>query len=87
MKLLGRNRLQALYGLDEQTDKWLCSWVSEISHANWKHPKDVLLQFPQAKSVANGIFHFRAANCAKYIEISVAFPLAVAIVTDLKPIN
>jgi len=87
MKLLGRNRLQALYGLDDQTDKWLCSWVSEISNANWKHPKDVLLQFPQARSMTNGIFLFRPGLHSQYIEVSMMFPLAMAIVTDLKPIN
>jgi mRNA-degrading endonuclease HigB of HigAB toxin-antitoxin module len=87
MKLLGRNRLQALYGLDNQTDKWLRSWVSEISHANWKQPKDVLLQFPQAKSGTNGTFHFRVGLHSQYVEVSMMFPLAVAIVTDLKRIN
>jgi mRNA-degrading endonuclease HigB of HigAB toxin-antitoxin module len=87
MKLLGRNRLQALYGLDDQTDKWLRSWVSEISHATWKHPKDVLLQFPQAKSVANGTFYFRVGRHSQYVEVSMMFPLAVAIVTDLKREN
>jgi mRNA interferase HigB len=87
MKLLGRNRLQALYGLDDQTDIWLRSWVSEISDANWKHPKDVLRQFPQAKCITNGIFLFRPGLRTQYIEVSMMFPLAMAIVTDLKPIN
>jgi mRNA-degrading endonuclease HigB of HigAB toxin-antitoxin module len=87
MKLLGRNRLQALYGLDDQTDKWLRSWVSEISHANWKQSKDVLQQFPHAKDVTNGTFHFRVGVRPQYVEVSMMFPLAVAIVTDLKRIN
>jgi mRNA-degrading endonuclease HigB of HigAB toxin-antitoxin module len=87
MKLLGRNRLQPLYGLDEQTDKWLCSWISEISHANWKQAKDVLRQFPQARSVTEGIFHFRVGLRAQSIEVSMTFSPALAVVTDLKHKN
>lgn len=87
MKLHGRNRLQVLYGLDEQTDKWLCSWILEMTHANWKQGKDVLRQFPQAKSVADNVFQFRVGLQSEWIEVSMMFPLAVAIVTDLKRIN
>jgi len=49
MKLLGRNRLGVLYGLDDQTDAWMRSWVSELTHANWKVARDVCRQFPKAK--------------------------------------
>jgi hypothetical protein len=87
MKLLGRNRLQPMYGLDDQTDTWLRNWVTEMSNANWKHPKDVFRQFPQVKSSNTGIFYFRAGVRAQYIEVSMMFPLAIAIVTDLKPVN
>ena len=87
MKLLGRNRLQALYGLDDQTDKWLVGWISELSRANWRQAKDVLRQFPQARCVADTIFQFRVGPLAQCIEVSMMYPLAVAIVTDLKCIN
>lgn len=87
MKLLGRNRLSPLYGLSDQTDRWIRSWVSEISHANWKHPKDVLGQFPQARSVADHVFQFRVGPESHWIEVSVMFPLAVAVITDLKQKN
>jgi mRNA interferase HigB len=87
MKLFGRNKLQTLYGLDDQTDKWVRGWVSEVLHANWKHPLDVVRQFPQASNVAENIFRFRVGNQAKVIEVSMAFPQAVAIVIDLKHTN
>jgi mRNA-degrading endonuclease HigB of HigAB toxin-antitoxin module len=87
MKLLGRNRLQALYGLDEQTDKWLRGWISELSQANWKQAKDVLLQFPQARSVTDGIFQFRVGLHPQCVEVSMTFQQAVALVIDLKRIN
>ncbi|WP_076592761.1 type II toxin-antitoxin system HigB family toxin [Herminiimonas arsenitoxidans] len=87
MKLLGRNRLQALFGLDEQIDKWLVSWMSEMSHANWKHANDVRQQFPQAKCVAETIFQFRVGPHTQYIEVAMMYPLSVAVITDLKYIN
>jgi len=87
MKLLGRNRLQVLYGLDHQTDKWLRGWISEVSYANWKQGKDVLRQFPQARSVTDSVFQFRVGLQAQCIEVSMTFSLAVAVVTDLKRIT
>lgn len=84
MKLLGRNRLHPLYGLSDQTDTWLRSWVSEISQANWKHAKDVLRQFPQVRTVADHLFQFRVGPETHWIEVSMMFPLAVAVITDLK---
>jgi mRNA interferase HigB len=87
MKLLGRNKLHALHGIDEQIDKWLVSWVSELSCANWKHSKDVLRQFPYAQCSADGIFLFRIAPYGHCIEVSIMFPLAIVVVTDLKCIK
>jgi hypothetical protein len=87
MKLLGRDKLQSLLGLDEQTDKWIRGWMSEVVNANWKDPLDVLHQFPHAKRASSGIFHFRVASQPKLIEVSMTFPKATAIVIDLKNTN
>ena len=87
MKLLGRNKLRALYGIDLQTDKWLVSWTSEISRANWKHGNDVLHQFPQARRDTDSVFSFRVGLHDHVIEVSIMFPLAIAVITDLKRIN
>ena len=76
-----------LYGMNEQTDRWLRSWILEVTHANWKHGNDVLRQFPQANKVADNVFQFRVALQSEWIEVSIMFPLAVAIVIDLKRIN
>jgi mRNA-degrading endonuclease HigB of HigAB toxin-antitoxin module len=87
MKLHGRNRLQILYGLDSQTDKWLCAWISEITNGNWKEAKDVLRRFPHANSVTDNIFQFRVGVKEVWIEVAMSYPTAVAIVTDLKRFN
>jgi len=87
MKLLGRNKLQALYGIDGQTDRWLVSWTSELSRANWKHAKDVLRQFPHAQCTEDNMFWFRVGQNDYCIELSIMFPLDLAVVTNLKRIN
>ena len=87
MRLLGRNKLKALYGIDDQTDKWLVSWASELSRANWKHVNDVLRQFPHAKCIADTDFSFRVGQNRQCIEVSIMFPLALVVVTDLRYIN
>ncbi|NOT20045.1 MAG: hypothetical protein HOP24_07220 [Sideroxydans sp.] len=84
MKLIGRNRLGVLYGLDDDTDTWMHNWVSEITHANWKIPKDVIRQFPKARNIAQNIFAFPVGNQPQYIEVAMVFPQAVALVVGLK---
>ena len=84
MKLVGRNRLKALYGLDDKTDAWMRSWVSEVSRANWKIAKDVIQQFPKAKKVEHDIFEFPVGDHSKCIEVAMVFSQAVALVVGLK---
>jgi len=83
MKLIGKNRLRELYGHDDQTDKWLRSWVSELSHANWKHAKDVLRQFPRVQSFENNVFLFPVGQRQQSIEVTMMFPQAIALIVSL----
>lgn len=84
MRLLGRNRLQALYGLDDHTDKWVIGWTSEILHASWKVPADVRHQFPNAVFRADSTFLFPVASQPCGIKIAVAFPSGIVLVADLE---
>lgn len=70
--------------MDDQTDRWLRAWISEIANANWKHARDVLSQFPQARLIADNVIQFRVEPQATWIEVALSFPLSVAIVCDLK---
>lgn len=85
MKLLGRNRLQPLYGLDASTDAWLRGWVAEMSTASWKQDTDVLRQFPRIQATTTpNVFLFPVANRPHYIEVAMIFLHAVALVVELK---
>lgn len=84
MRLLGRNRLRELYGLDGQTDAWLRGWESELAHANWRAPKDLLRQFPRAKELGADIFDFPLSHRPQLIRVAITFPQAVALVISLE---
>lgn len=87
MKLLGRNKLQLLRGLDTTTDVWLVNWISEVVNASWKHPDDVIRQFPSVTAANADVFLFRVASQPRSIQLSIMFPLSIAVVTDLKDMS
>lgn len=87
MKLLGRNRLKGLYGLNDQTDIWLANWLSEMTHANWKVGKDVFRQFPKARSLKADVFLFPVGELPDCIEVVITFKQSVALVVGLTHIN
>ncbi|MDO9191030.1 MAG: type II toxin-antitoxin system HigB family toxin [Sulfurimicrobium sp.] len=73
--------------MDDHTDAWMRSWVSELSRANWKVARDVLSQFPRARNIANDVFQFPVGQHTQCIEVAMVFPQSVALVVDLKSTN
>lgn len=84
MKILGRNRLDVLCGLDQQTNSWVRNWVSELSQAHWKAAKDVFLQFPKARNITANVFLFPVEQTPHCIEVSITFPQAIALVVGMR---
>lgn len=84
MILLGRNRLEPVLGVQDQTDIWVRNWISALDHAHWKASADVLRQFPRAMSVASDTFLFPVAETEQGIIVLMRFPQEIALVVDLK---
>ena len=84
MKLIGRNRLKGLYGMDKQTDAWLYNWVSELANANWKVPQDVLQQYPKAMFTTGDKFLFKIAEQPHWIEVAITFKPPVVLVVGFR---
>lgn len=84
MRLIGRERLSRLQGSGEQINKWLLSWAAEVAAAQWKYPVDVCAQFPSALHRGEGRFIFPVRNSSVAIDLLVAFPQGIALITDLK---
>lgn len=84
MKVLGRNRLNHLFGINDQTDIWVRNWLSELSYANWKVHKDVTNQYPRVKYIPSNIFLFPIADQSRYIEVAMTFHQSVALIVSLR---
>lgn len=83
MKLLGREKLPALQVENEQIRKWVSVWVSEIAHAKWKIPRDLLEQFPTVRVKDDGSFEFSVCESGSFIELRVAFAQGIAVITAI----
>lgn len=84
MRLLGRDKLQPLLRLGQDTSNWIRNWVSELSHANWKSVEDVLRQFPKASCTGGTVFLFPVAQQIYSIEVTIMFPMALAIISNIQ---
>lgn len=87
MHLLGRDKLGPLKGLNAALDTWVVSWVSELAHASWNNPADLLTQFPKAQQIAAGTFRFSVVPSDYMLEVRVAFAQRVVLVTALVTIE
>ncbi|KNH30319.1 hypothetical protein ACS77_00440 [Pseudomonas syringae] len=83
MRLIGREKLTPLQGKGDRAEKWLRGWVAEIISAHWKQPADVNEQFPNSSLKGDGVFHFPVESCGVAIQLMIAFPQGVALITDL----
>ncbi|WDH51186.1 type II toxin-antitoxin system HigB family toxin [Pseudomonas chlororaphis] len=83
MRLLGREKLPPLQNESEQTRKWICVWVSEIGHAKWKLPAELLEQYPNALPTAEDTFLFSVCGSNTFLELKVAFAQGIAVITAI----
>ncbi|GAB1616919.1 hypothetical protein ABGT18_05260 [Pseudomonas putida] len=83
MRLLGREKLPILLGESEHIRKWIGVWVSEIDHASWKIPSELLEQFPSALATTEDTFLFSVCDSGKFLELKVAFAQGIAIITAI----
>ncbi|MGJ0489622.1 hypothetical protein [Methylobacter sp.] len=83
MHLLGRDKLNRLQKQNQNLDKWLSVWTSELLHARWWSTNDVLNQFPKAQERSNGLFLFQTEPRGYCIKVQIAFPQGIALITDL----
>lgn len=81
MRLLGKDTIYDLLKQDSATSKWLTIWVNEVAYAQWQCASDVLIQFPNAQERNCGLFIFETEPKGFCIEVQVAFPQRVAVIT------
>lgn len=83
MILVGRSKLCRLTRDGGQAERWVRSWVAELASAHWRHLSDIYAQFPSARQVADGCIAFPVSDSDAVIQVRVAFPQGVALITAL----
>lgn len=83
MKLLGIQKLAALKGKSDRLDRWISSWVSELTHANWKRITDVSEQFPSVVVAPGDVYLFSVENTGIELRLKIAFVQGIAIIIEL----
>jgi len=83
MKLLGVQKLASLKGESDLIDRWVSSWVSEITHASWKQINDVCDQFPAVTVVDNVVYSFSIEQTGIQVLLKIAFAQGIAIIIEL----
>jgi mRNA-degrading endonuclease HigB of HigAB toxin-antitoxin module len=84
MRLLGRNHLQTISGLNAQTDSWLTAWVYEIVNANWKEPIDLVKQYRSVIQLNNSTYLFQVTAFDGFVELHISFQQGIALITAIK---
>jgi hypothetical protein len=83
VRLIGREKLQALRQNGTEADKWVRAWMTEVVNAHWKCPGDVTAQFPNVVQEGR-IFVFPVLSLTWSIDMLIAFPSETALVMDLR---
>jgi hypothetical protein len=84
MRLIGRDKLKRIGG---DIDCWLRSWCSEVAHAHWHCPEDIINQFPNARVRPEGDFLFPVGASGYFVRLQVAFPQNIALILEMNKIN
>lgn len=77
MRLIGRSKISDLLKRDSDEANWLKSWTSEVAHANWKGPTDVVAQYPAVTPENGTTFLFSVCGTA-ILEVSFSFERHIA---------
>lgn len=84
MRVIGRAKLASLVEKDRQIGTWVASWLAELRDANWRRPTDVGARFPNASRQNDGTILFPIPNSGVWIQVLIAFPHGVVLVTSIK---
>lgn len=87
MRLIGRAKLEALAERDREAAKWVANWVTELREANWMRAADVGKRFPKALQQADGTILFPVPRQGLGIQVLMAFPEKVALITRVKSLD
>ncbi|MCW2475363.1 MULTISPECIES: type II toxin-antitoxin system HigB family toxin [unclassified Symbiopectobacterium] len=84
MRLIGKQRLQVLSGINHETDVWLSAWTAELTNAYWKDVRAVLDTFPRAQQVDQVCCIFFVCGIKSLgIKVTFKFDRSIAVINQV----
>ncbi|KTH94621.1 hypothetical protein ASV14_19765 [Enterobacter cloacae subsp. cloacae] len=84
MRLIGKQRLHALSGINCETDVWLSAWTAELTNAYWKDVQSVIDAYPRAQKIDHvSCVFFVCGIKTLAIRVTFQFDRSIALINDV----
>ncbi|EOA3783345.1 type II toxin-antitoxin system HigB family toxin [Vibrio vulnificus] len=84
MRLIGKERLDAIISVDAEIDTWISAWVAELSNANWRSAVELVDAFPRAGLVEGASYAFPVlGNEEINIKVTFNFNAGIAVIREV----
>ncbi len=82
MRLIGKEKLLCLRGINDEIDTWLSVWITELSNSSFNQ---VNLQdnFPRMVNLENSIFIFPVYSSNYSVEVILCFKRSIALISEV----
>jgi mRNA-degrading endonuclease HigB of HigAB toxin-antitoxin module len=84
MRLIGKQRLCSIYGINSEIDVWISAWVAEISNASWCDSEELVEAFPTVRAEDRASYCFPiCGDKGTYIKMAVCFHKGIAVISEV----
>ena len=80
MKIIGREKLDAIKDKREDIDRWISIWLTELRQNKWFSQADLKKDYPRAKTTAT-TFNFPVPESGYIIKVSFHFDQSIALIS------
>lgn len=82
MRLIGKEKLFCLRGINDEIDTWLSVWITELSNSSFNQ---VNLQdnFPRMVNLENSIFIFPVYSSNYSVKVILCFKRGIALISEV----
>ena len=80
MKIIGREKLDAIKGKSEDIDRWISIWLTELRQNKWFNQTELKQHYPRAKTTA-ATFSFLVPESRYIIKVNFHFDQSIALIS------
>ena len=84
MKLIGREKLTTLKGINNEIDKWVAIWVMELTKKAWFSHLELEYDYPQMEILeGSSIFIFPVSSSNHTVKVCFYFEKKIALISEV----